>query len=164
VRFANSGPVERPWVGSYYAIVSWRVRAGLMTGAALLAWTPGSAQADAPDRLRVGPVPTSVPVLRNAFALGTLVGLDTTGKVAEMRISCGWHYRPRRKVRPGVWKVDLSRLTFGWQANAHVDPVPLATWVRRVQQHGWSGSLRLRDGGGDLATGPTTDICAGIPG
>jgi hypothetical protein len=90
--------------------------------------------------------------------------------VGELKVSCGWYYAPRRKLRAGLWKVRLRELTFGWESNpAHpgkgsVATVSLRTWERRVRVDGWSGSVRLRHTGGRLSNGPTTDICAGIPG
>src|SRR5690349_15477702 len=42
----------------------------------------------------VGPIPASVPLLRDAFALGTLVRIDPRSASAEFKISCGWYYAP----------------------------------------------------------------------
>ena len=117
-----------------------------------------------PTRVR-----TTTPILRNAFALAELARLDPRSDVAEFRISCGWYYAPRRKLRAGLWKVRLEGLTFGWETNqanpgaGHVESISLTTWKRRAI-NGWSGTLRLRRGTGTLSNGPTTDICAGVSG
>lgn len=136
---------------------------------AALVFATGTPSAAAPLP-RIGPVSPAVPLLRNAFAFGMLVRLDSAAAVGELKISCGWYYTPRRKLRAGLWKVRLRGLTFGWESNpAHpgrgsVATVSLRTWERRVRVDGWSGSVRLRRGGGSLSNGPTTDICTGSPG
>jgi hypothetical protein len=119
-----------------------------------------------------GSISSTVPVLRNTAALGTLVRLDTEAAMAEFRVKCGWHYSPRKKIRPGRWKVSLRRLTFGWETDlrnpaaptAHVRSVSLRTWERLAGSQGWSGTLRLTAPTGNLSNGPTTDICVGILG
>jgi hypothetical protein len=117
-----------------------------------------------------GPIPRDVPTLRDAVALGTLVRIDRVAHVAELRVSCGWHLAPRRKLRPGLWKVGLRHLDLGWETNLRhpelgsVETVSLATWEARATSAGWSGTLRLTGRGGGLSNGPTTDVCAGVVG
>jgi hypothetical protein len=129
-----------------------------------------SATAPLTDREALCPVlvpsiGSSIPTLTGAAALGTLVSVDSKHTFAEFRISCGWYYTPRRKVRPGLWKVGLRNLKLGL-----VDPVgaertfPFAVWWRVSEQNGWSGTLKLSDGTSFISDGPTTDICAGILG
>jgi hypothetical protein len=109
----------------------------------------------------------AVPTLRAAGALGVLVHVDRTHHLAEFRISCGWYYSPKRKVRAGRWKVDLRHLDFGSESNradmaaGRVNAVSLENWEHWSSLRGWSGTLRLRGRGGSLSDGPTTDICAG---
>jgi hypothetical protein len=120
--------------------------------------------------VRGGPIPPRVPALQNAAALGVLVRLDAARGFAEFRISCGWYYSPKKKVRAGLWKVDLRHLTFGEESNpanpgaGHVNTVSRKSWEHWSALRGWSGTLRLREPGGFLSNGPTTDICAGILG
>jgi hypothetical protein len=114
-----------------------------------------------------GPTAPRVPTLRNAAALGVLIHIDAPRGLAEFRISCGWYYSPKEKVRVGLWKVDLRHLSFGDESNpanmaaGHVNTVPLKSWEHWAALRGWSGTLRLRELDGYLSNGPTTDICAG---
>jgi hypothetical protein len=84
---------------------------------------------------------------------------------------CGWHYAPRTKLRAGLWKVSLRHVGFGYYgyaagnfAGGHMNEVSLRQWERLSGRPGWSGSLRLGQGSGYIADGPTTDICGGVPG
>jgi hypothetical protein len=114
-----------------------------------------------------GPTTSRVPTLRNAAALGVLVRVDAPHGLAEFRISCGWYYSPKEKVRSGLWKVDLRHLSFGEESNqanmaaGHVNTVSRKSWEHWAALRGWSGTLRLRERDGYLSNGPTTDICAG---
>jgi hypothetical protein len=138
----------------------------LMTALIALAILGCTRAAETTPTPHVGPIPKHVPFLRDAFALGTLTRIDPVSAVAEFKLSCGWYYAPRRKLRPGLWKVRLRGLTFAWAASParSVASVSLAKWERRSRLAGWSGSLRLRAGTGNLSNGPTTDICAGVAG
>ena len=114
-----------------------------------------------------GPDAPRVPTLRNAAALGVLVRIDEPRQVAEFRISCGWYYSPKERVRSGLWKVDLRHLSVGEESNpanmaaGHVNTVSLKSWEHWAALRGWSGTLSLRERDGYLSNGPTTDICAG---
>lgn len=120
----------------------------------------------------IGRIENTVPTLRSAIALGQLRRIDIHAEFAEFRIKCGWKQRTDQKVRPGVWKVDLHRVSFGWETNpsnpaaprARVEIISFTKWVRRAQTKGWAGSLRLSAKGGSLSNGPTTDICGGVLG
>ena len=128
-------------------------------------------------------IPSTVPALGGAVALGTLVALDPKADVAEFRIRCGWYARrgkptdpqatmPQRKLRPGLWKVALRGFAFNVEtypngpASGIANPTPLNAWERRVARFGWTGSLWLASGWSKpfLSDGPTTDICGGILG
>jgi hypothetical protein len=143
--------------------MAWRPRSGWLVVVTATALAAGTAA-------YVIALPSGIRVLRNAAALGTLVRIDPESGFAEFRVSCGWYYTPRKKVRPGVWRVDLRHLDFGSASNlanlaqSHVQSVPLKKWQEDAKQRGWSGTLRLSDGGGGLSNGPTTDICAGVLG
>jgi hypothetical protein len=134
---------------------------------AMLAATASSSATSPPG---IGVVSPALPLLRNAFALGTLVRFDPSAAIGEFKVSCGWFYAPRRRLRAGLWKVPLRGLKFGWESNTaqpgsgHVVTVSLGTWEHRSRIAGWSGSVRLRRSSGDLSNGPTTDICGGVPG
>src|SRR5437764_6202585 len=105
-----------------------------------------------------------VPTLRNAAALGTLVRIDAPRGLAEIRISCGWYYSPKEKIRVGLWNVDLRHLSFAEESNpanmaaGHVNSVSRQSWEHWAAVRGWSGTLSLRERGGYLSNGPTTDI------
>jgi hypothetical protein len=127
-----------------------------------------SAQASGP--VAVGSISSTIPSLRNAAAIGTLVRLDPRSHTAEFRIKCGWYYSPKKRIRRGLWKVSLQRTSFGWETNpenpaapdAHVRAISRGSWERLATSRGWSGSLRLMPPTGDISNGPTTDICAGV--
>jgi hypothetical protein len=129
-----------------------------------------SALSAAQQSVTVGPIPARIPVLTNAAVLASVVRLEPTLHEAEVRVSCGWHYAPRTRVRRKLWKVSLRDLALEWESNpanpseGHVVAVSLARWERRVEGRGWNGTLRLRRSGGSLSDGPTTDICAGVLG
>jgi len=139
---------------------------------ALAVELPAPAAMRPTPHVAVGPIPSIIPTLQNAAALGTLVRIDPKRALAEFRISCGWHYSPRAKVHLGLWKVHLAHLTFGWESNsanpaspsATVTSISLRDWEHRAEQRGWSGTLRLTRQAGDVSNGPTTDICAGVLG
>jgi hypothetical protein len=119
---------------------------------------------------RVGTISPRVPELRDAAVRATLVALDPKLGAAEFRVSCGWYYSPRRKVRPGLWRVSRHGLAYGVESNpanparGHVEPVSPQAWLRIVVKRGWSGTLRLRGTGGSVSDGPTTNVCRGVPG
>ena len=138
---------------------------------ALLAAT--TATAETARRARPVPVHTiasNIPALRQAAALGKVVAIDPKADVAEFRIRCGWYYKPKRKVRIGLWKVELRGLSFGWEtyptgpASGISHAVSLKTWERQAELHGWSGTLWLATGNPYISNGPTTDICGGVLG
>ena len=139
---------------------------------ALAAEPPAPAATRIAPHVAVGAIPSIVPMLRNAAALGTLVRIDPKRRLAEFRVSCGWYYSPKRKVHRGLWKIDLTHLSFGWEANpanpaspnAAVTPISLRAWEHRAELRGWSGTLSLAGHAGDLSNGPTTNICAGVLG
>lgn len=120
----------------------------------------------------IGSIQSAVPRLRAAVALGTLQRIDTKANLAQFRIRCGWHLKPRRRVRSGAWKVDLRNIRFGWETNptdpaapsAGVESIGLGTWVARSRSRGWTGTLRLSARGGVLTNGPTTNVCGGVLG
>jgi hypothetical protein len=114
---------------------------------------------------------TELPRLQDAFALGTFVRLNRASAVAVFRIKCGWHYTPRRKIRPGLWRVSLRGLKFGEYGYARgnfaggtMNEMSSTQWERFAGRPGWSGSLRLGERSGYIADGPTTDICGGVSG
>jgi hypothetical protein len=115
-------------------------------------------------------VGTAVPLLRNAAARGVLVGLDPTMMTAEFRITCGWHYSPKRRLHPGLWKISLRglRVSFETYPNgpasgiAHSETV--RAWQGNALRHGWFGALYLSRTEPAMTNGPTTDICAGVLG
>jgi hypothetical protein len=150
-------------------MISVRLRVMLaLIGAAFVFGSSQTLAAQEP--VIVGSIPASVQPLMRAAALGVLVRIDPKRHEAEFRISCGWHYAPKTKIRRGLWKVSLRRLRFGWETNlanpaaGHVETVSLSTWETRATTRGWRGTLRLSDSGGGLSNGPTTDICAGVLG
>jgi hypothetical protein len=148
-------------------VTAARMRTYVALAVALVASTACASALGTAEPGRVGAIPPSVPTLRNAAALGALVRVDPKRRLAEFRISCGWYYKPKRRVHRRLWKVDLRHLTFGWESNlsnagaGHVETVSLKTWEHRSELRGWSGTLRLTGRGGNLSNGPTTDICAG---
>jgi hypothetical protein len=147
-----------------------------------------SAAAATPAHLRPTPVHAiaeSLPTLRNAVALATLVAIDPKTHVAEFRINCGWYIklvgkeqylRPTRKVRIGHWRVELRGLYFQFETypNGPVSGIAhqesLREWESSAEASGWSGTLNLFHTSGPIAPegfiadGPTTDICAGVLG
>ena len=163
-RSGNGLPLD----GRIILAVTTRRAATVLAIAVFVAVAASAASARAPT---VGAIAPGVPLLRDAFALGTLIRIDPKSGMAEFRISCGWYYAPRRKLRAGVWKVRLPGLTFDWERNLGnprarlhpVEAVSLTTWERRAERGGWSGTLRLGNSR-NLSNGPTTDICAGIAG
>jgi hypothetical protein len=136
----------------------------------------------AANRVPLRSIPSTVPALRGAVALGTLVALDPKAEVAEFRIRCGWYAgrgKPTdpqatiavRKLRPGLWKVPLRGVVFNVEtspngpASGVAHPTSLNGWERYVTRSGWTGSLWLASGSKpSLSDGPTTDICRGILG
>ena len=162
---------------------------GLIVGTLLagltLACAGMAASAARPNaaRLPLRPIASSVPALRAAVALGTLVALDPKSDVAEFRIRCGWYAArgkptdpqatmPKRKLQPGLWKVSLRGFAFivetypNGPASGIAHATNLKTWERYVARAGWSGTLFLPSGWSKpfLSDGPTTDICHGILG
>lgn len=147
-------------------------------GLVLVMATGGLAATGAPLRS----IPSTVPALRGAVALGTLAALDPKADVAEFRIRCGWYARrgtptdPQatirvRRLRPGLWKVGLRGFAFTLEtspngpASGIAHPASLNAWERYVVRFGWTGSLRLASGSKpSLSDGPATDICRGILG
>jgi hypothetical protein len=127
------------------------------------------ARAQASGPVAVGSIASTIPSLRNAAAIGTLVRLDPRSHTAEFRIKCGWYYSPKKRIRRGLWKVSLRRTSYGWETNpenpaAHVRAISRGSWERLATSRGWSGSLRLTAPTGDISNGPTTNICAGALG
>jgi hypothetical protein len=140
----------------------------------------------AANRVPTHSIPSTVPTLRGAVALGTLVALDPTADVAEFRIRCGWYARrgkpreqlatvPLRKLRPGLWRVFLHGFSFNSEtypngpASGIANPTSLNVWERYVARSGWRGTLFLASGWNGpffpyLSDGPATDICRGVLG
>jgi hypothetical protein len=137
----------------------------------------------AANRVPTRSIPSTVPTLRGAVALGTLVALDSKVDVAEFRIRCGWYSRrgkaseqlasvPLHRLRPGLWKVFLRGFSFNMEtypngpASGIANPTSLNVWERYVARFGWSGTLFLPSGWNEpfLSNGPTTDICRGVLG
>jgi hypothetical protein len=133
----------------------------------VLAATALSADSHPPT---VGPVSPNVHRLHDAFALGTLVRLDPSARVAEFRVRCVWRYAPRHRLRGGLRRVNLRPLTFSWDTNlsnlalGSNPTVSRRTWAHRAKTRGWSGTLRLGKNDGWISNGPTTNVCGGIPG
>lgn len=134
-----------------------------------------ASMATAETTQRTGGVPvhaiaTTIPILRDAAALGKAVALDPQAAVAEFRIACGWYVKPKRRVRRGLWTVKLRGVSFQWEtypagpASGISHSVSLETWERRAELHGWTGTLRLASPKPYLSNGPTTDICGGVLG
>jgi hypothetical protein len=111
-----------------------------------------------------------MPTLRDAAVLGKVVAIDPKADVAEFRIKCGWYYKPKRRVRIGLWKVELRGVGFAWEtypngpASGISHAISLKTWERQTKLHGWTGTLRLITGNRSISNGPTTDICGGVLG
>ena len=146
----------------------------------------GAAASDTHRQLRPVPVHRiglSVPALRNAVALGTLVALDPKSDVAEFRIRCGWYAArgkpadplatiPKRKLHPGLWKVALRGFAFNTEtypngpASGIAHAASLEAWERYTTRFGWTGTVYLPFGWNKpfLSDGPTTDICRGVLG
>ena len=125
----------------------------------------------APPRQRVSvrPIDSSVPNLNGAVALATLVAVGPASRFAEFRISCGWYFAPRRRVRAGLWKVDLSSVEFDLntapgKAYGYDRVVQLKDWERFAKRYGWSGTLTLKRYGASISNAGTTDICHGVLG
>jgi hypothetical protein len=140
----------------------------------------------AANRVPTRSIPSTVPTLRGAVALGTLVALDSKADVAEFRIRCGWYARrgkpseqlatvPLRKIRPGLWKVFLRGLSFNMEsypngpASGIAHTTSLNVWERYAARFGWRGTVFLATGWSGpfvpyLSAGPTTDICRGVLG
>jgi hypothetical protein len=135
------------------------------------------------DRVPVHPIPSAVPALHGAVALGTLVALDPKADVAEFRLRCGWYAArgkptdlratiPKHKLRPGLWKVALRRFSFNTEtypngpASGIANATTLNAWERYASRFGWHGTLFLPSGWATpfLSDGPTTDICRGVLG
>jgi hypothetical protein len=124
----------------------------------------------------VATIPSDLPRLRSAVALGTLVALDGQRSVAEFRISCGWHAtkggRATSKLRPGLFRVPLRGFGFNVEtypagpASGVANEVSLSTWERWASRSGWTGQLYVYPGLTRpwLTDGPTTDICHGVLG
>jgi len=122
----------------------------------------------------IGPIPSSVPTLFGVAALGKLVALDPKAKEGEFRLRCGWYFTPKRRIRPGLWKVSLRGVSFNSEtypngpASGIAHSVSVASWERGVRLEGWTGELYLKLGRGFyapfLSNGPGTDICAGVLG
>jgi hypothetical protein len=142
----------------------------LLATVALLGTASAASKPTAPTRPGLHPIPAAVPALHNAVALGTLVAIDRSKKLAEFRVKCGWYTEPKRKVHHGLWKVSLHGLAFEWESYpngpasgiAHTES--LSDWERVAVRRGWSGSLHLSSRNGFFTDGPTTDICAGVLG
>lgn len=83
-----------------------------------------------------------------------------TGSPSALLGALDARYTPNRKVRAGLWKVDLRHLDFGWESNlanltvGHVETVSLRTWEHRVELRGWAGTLPLLGRGGGLSNRP----------
>jgi hypothetical protein len=146
----------------------------------------GSAASD--TRLGAGAVPVrpiarNVPALDNAVAVGTLVAIDPKSEVAEFRIHCGWYAKrgkptdpqatmPERKLRAGLWKVNLRGVSFNIEsypsgpASGIAHKATLKSWERYVSRSRWTGTLFFAGGWSKpfLSDGPTTDICGGVLG
>ena len=131
----------------------------------------------------IHPIEMTIPALHGAVALGTLVALDPKSHVAEFRIRCGWYAvrgkptdpqatMPKRKLRPGLWKVALRGFAFNIETYTNLPTSGMAhaatlkAWERHVARSGWKGSLFLAAGWNKpfLSDGPTTDICHGVLG
>jgi hypothetical protein len=109
-------------------------------------------------------------VLRNAAANAVLVALDPATARAQVRLTCGWYYAPKRRVAPSLWNIDLHGAGFAWEsypsgpASGISHQESRARWERQALLHGWSGTLRFTKQGLSMSDGPTTDICAGVLG
>ena len=115
-------------------------------------------------------------MLRNAAALGTLLRIDPVRRLAEFRIRCAWHFAPKKKIRPGIWQVSLTGLSFEFEtypngpASGISHDEALGRWERDAMQFGWVGTIYLTKiphpmpRNGYLTDGPATDICGGILG
>jgi len=130
----------------------------------------GLAHAEAPaPRPSVHAIPATIPTLRGAVALGTLVAIEPGAREAEFRIGCGWYVAPKRRVKLGLWKVSLQGVAFNLESYGKNGPesgvahsVGLRAWESYVLQHGWSGAIWLKSRSQPYITNtPTTDICAG---
>ena len=149
-------------------VPSGRILAVVTALAVLL--TTVAAHGATPPRPAIHALPANLPTLRNAVALGTLIALDPHAHAAEFRVTCGWFFHPKHRARPGLWKVDLGGLAFEWEsypdgpASEINHTESFASWRRRAEQSGWSGTLYLSRSNGFLTDGPTTDICAGVLG
>jgi hypothetical protein len=117
----------------------------------------------AANRVPTRSIPSTVPTLRGAVAVGTLVALDPKADVAEFRIRCGWYARrgkptepeatvAQRKLHPGLWKVGLRGLGFNAEtypsgpASGIAHNVALHTWERSSVRAGWTGTVFLASG------------------
>jgi hypothetical protein len=145
----------------------------------LVSLSLGTAAAETPRHSRPTPIhviAASLPTLRNAVVLATVIAIDPKADVAEFRIKCGWYLKPKRKVRIGHWRVALRGLSFEFETypNGPISGInhteSLKQWERSVRAFGWSGTLYLSTHlrsvapDGFLTDGPTTDICAGVLG
>jgi len=115
-------------------------------------------------------IASSDPVLSNAVALATAVAIAPGGHVAEFRLRCGWYLHPKRRVRPGLWRVSLNGAAFSFETYPNGTASGIShtetrrQWVRMTEGSGWSGTLHLSPTGSEIGNGPTTDICAGVLG
>lgn len=140
--------------------------------AALALLGPGLAEAVAPaPKPSLHAIAAAIPTLRGAAALATLVAIDPRANVAEFRIGCGWYYKPKHRVRRGLWKVPLRGVTFNWEtypngpASGVAHTLSRRAWETLARLHGWSGTLWLGPGyPAYISDGGTTDICGGVLG
>lgn len=161
-------------------------RCSLTAAVMLICLAATTAAADTRAHARPTPVraiASSLPTLRNAVVLATLVAIDPKSDLAEFRTRCGWYIklvgkeqyvRPRSKVRLKEWKLSLRGLSFDFETypNGPISginhPESLKQWERHAVAFGWSGSVHLFPlrgwGRGSVGDGPTTDVCAGVLG
>ncbi len=101
--------------------------------------------------------------------MGSLIALDPRSKIGEFRITCGWDSLTRRKIRPGVWRMDLRGTSLELTsepnnlAGGYVQTVSYAKWKAYVVEFGWTGIIE-RNRQSFLTDGPGTDVCNGVMG
>jgi len=140
--------------------------------AVLVSHPPVSTSARPLPKLRIGPISNTLPNLRRAGAVGTLVALDPRSALTEFAVSCGRYVPSKSPVRPGRFRVDLRGATFGEAVNyngrgsGHVVSISLTRWVALVTRGGWRGTLYLRTPNAPravfLTNGGATAVCAGV--
>ena len=161
---------------------AWRPVCLLLAGMLVVVSADVAASSAHVGGVPVRPISRTVPTLRGAVALGTLVALDPKSDVAEFRVRCGWYARrgkrtdpeatvPTRKLHAGLWKIALRGFGFDFEtypngpASGINHTITLNTWERYVARTGWTGTLFLASGWKPfLSDAPRTDICGGVLG